>query len=265
MKEFKIIYGKITEQSSCLERENQRLRQALHELLEEDDIKSIPGYKILKTTYETYLTEKQKPVPKSASRASVSANMDYDPLHAPPKVRHAALRASKAYLKSSSLQEPKSKPKPKIKQETSPVDELECMLTSTPTSKPKPKPKPLAKVEAKTDALAKVKAEMKVEAASEAEIYVVEIQGKQYYVYDTYLYHINSHDRCGGVTDQGFQFDNGECVPFSTEGVTLCVDPISKEYPNYYTDINRTKIYNKIGHCIVHAVGEVQDNELYLW
>lgn len=233
-----------------LEKHNKLLKEGLSSLLMEEDVQSLPSYTLLKMTYSEHLE-------------GISSNndkcMNYDPFHAPPKVRISARKANTAAKKAMQSQQSQQPQQPQQSQQLdkppiikkpfakNPINNngpsmTECLLDSKPPSKPKC---------------------INVVAKKDDEIYLVEINGVEYLRHDIYLYDVKSHLRIGSI-DTGFNI-NGKIIKINNDPIILKDDqPICDEYP-YYGDIKGEKVYCKINANFAQAVGDIKNGELLLW
>lgn len=230
LKQIKTLITPLTKHIEELETHNKALKNALSDLLEEEDVKLIPGYELLKTTYETYLNDDV-----SLIKAKNDPMLGYDPLHAPPN-----LRRKKKPLIQTSLKRPSN-------YSSSMPDLNECMLESTP-------------IKSKPDKIV-----TEVSPRDNEGVYIVEIQGKQYYLYDNYFYDIDSLLRIGEVTDDGFTILE-QTIKFTTSPVDLEMVGISDDYPSFYPDITDKNIYKIIANGkVVQSVGTIENGECMIW
>lgn len=248
------VFDKCKKSIKDLETHNSQLIEALTNLLNEDDIKSIPSYELLKGTYSMF-TKLQK----NRNDAS-DISLNYDPIHAPPNIRRATKKQLKANLsnvysetiKESKPKEDKIKIVEKEKSYSEDMPDLDECILSSPVAKKKPTVK---KIE-----------ELPVKAVGD--IYLLEIKGNHYYLYENYLYNKTTLIREGEININGFTVNNTN-YPFESSHVTLENKCINEDFPDFYQGLGESSrgIYTKLKNIdVVQSVGEVSDeNELMLW
>lgn len=243
------MLDEISKQVTFLQKQNEVLRSAVNGLLEEEDVKMIPGYDLIKTTYESMIEQN---VRTNTEHVLKAGSTNYDPLHAPPGARKGKhVKTQMTHLPAVSKQSGYSRNMP---------DMNVCMLDSPD-------------VPAKTKVLTKVSVTKKTVAkpvktenirAEDKSVYVVEIKGAQYYLHQGYLYNVSDAIRVGTITEHGFTI-NGKSTPFTHKPVQLTKEPVSDEYPDFYLEDNGNSIYKVIGKNLVQAVGSRENNEISLW
>jgi hypothetical protein len=269
--DFKALFDKFVKHSDAVEENNRTLRDALRSLLNEDDIKELPAYTLLKMTYSPYL-DGGAPTPGSSNSNSTSSNSSssssFDPLHAPPSARYGAKKSSdnvKRPIASATTTEKKivseQTEQPESHFSSQMPDMNSCLLGG---SKPSVKPVIKSKVAGTPAAsVAPVKAEptkvvpVPVSPKSEDKIYRVEIQGKQYLLYNEDLYDAETRIRTGKISDIKFA---------TTDPVELSPIP---DFPNYYNGPEDEEgvqtVYILINGEIAQAVGTYEQGEVGLW
>ncbi len=96
--EFKSLFDKFVKHVDAVEESNRTLREALRSLLNEDDIKELPAYTLLKMTYSPYLdgatSSNLTLTLTSTPNATSSSSSSFDPLHAPPSARYGSKKSN---------------------------------------------------------------------------------------------------------------------------------------------------------------------------
>lgn len=245
----------IFQRIETLEDHVEYVKRGLRELFEEEDIKDIPSYDLLKATYNEYLVG--KPEPRKKSTTQTNDNL-YDPFFAPPSARKKAKAAVKRQLASGTapLKNTATAVSSPVTGQTSRSapsympDFGESLLEgmnepkSQRTAPPKPK-------------VNKVKAEGKV--------YLVEIQGVQYLrpAGDKYLYDPKTKERMGSVENAVFSIGDKTTKFESASPVQLT--PVTDT--EYYST-NDGKLFVRVAEegDIFQAVGELtEEGDIGLW
>lgn len=248
---LKGIMDEVEKHVVILEKQNTVLRTALKELLEEEDVKMIPGYELLKETYQNYIDNSVLDNTEHILKPSAAG---YDPLHAPP-----GSRKGKMPVKTKLV--PKMQPGPSKYSQDMP-DLNVCMIgepsrasasKKVVTSAPSVPSVPSVPVVPPIEVI-----------ATGMSVYVVEIDGIQYYFHQGYLYDKDNMLRVGDITTGGFSI-NGTLRPLVRKPVKLMDDPISDEYPEFYEDSERTTIYKEISEGLLQAVGSADEEGMKLW
>lgn len=271
LKKLKTLITPLVKHIEAIEEHNETLKNALNDLLEEEDVKLIPGYQLLKNTYQSYLNHDELP---SLVNDKTDPLLGYDPIHAPPNVR----RKKKSTAITPSLTETKSKPRPKIQPQpklkpqpgpqrksnfsSSMPDLDECMLGET-VKKPQ-----IHNIQNIQNNQTEETDEIEIVTDKNIGIYFAEIQGKQYYLYDSYLYDTTTLIRAGQLTSAGFKIGQ-KMVKFTTKPVGLESESISDDFPDFYPDLEDKNIYKIIkldkDTSVVQAVGSIENGECALW
>jgi hypothetical protein len=227
--EFKALFDKLSKYSDELEAENKTLREAINALLNEDDVKELPAYKLLQMTYGHLVsTSKVKIKAQSEVKAQpeVKAKAQlYDPLHAPPSARYGSKKLSLPSPPQTDFKRPLA-----VKQEESHYSSQMPDLNSCLLTVPKPKITP----------------------KKDETVYRVEIQGKNYLRFNDSLYDAITRVLAGKLAD----FKLGSL----TEPVAL--EPMA-DFPGYYS-FNDT-VYILVNDEIAQAVGTISDGDLAIW
>lgn len=228
------------------------LYKGLSNLLEEEDVKNLPTYKLLHGIYSEYLTSK----PPAQKTDKIVNEELYDPLYAPPKTRKRVnQRAKKEMLESKFKAEPKPKaetpasaPAPSSVPSYMP-DFSESLLEGQGSTKVKVKkvtePKPVSVQVSKGDT-----------------VYTVEIKGNQYLRHSKYLYDKSTHLRVGSIENGAFIIDSKPVSDFETN----CTVSSVPDTP-YYKD-NNGKLYVRLTDegDIYQGVGELTpEGDIGLW
>jgi len=279
LKQLKSLMTPLVKHIEILEEHNDSLRGALTDLLEEEDLKMTPGYELLKNTYEAYLEHEQLP-------ALINSKSDplkgYDPIHAPPSTRRKNNPKTSSNAKVQVNVKPKAKAKPaanakvevKVKSKSKPAKPKTTETTSNSnysSSMPDLDSCMLGEVPAKSKSKSKSKIVKSIvppvthiTTKEDVGIYFVEIEGKQYYMYDKYFYDTDSMMRVGELQNTGFQID-GKLIKFTAEPAMLQKDSISDDYLDYYSDIQEKNIYKEVKPNVLQTVGTIEDGDCMLW
>ena len=288
---FKDLIEKITRHSDSIEEHNIILKQALHDLLNEDDVKELPAYTLLKMTYSPYLTDvpaqsqsKSKGPSSNLNSSShshsnstnlTSTSVFTDPLHAPPSARRMG-GGSKVKVKVDVNPRRPIVGVP-LEHQTHVESDTDtnhysdqmpnmdfCLLGAPPV---KSKLQPVKdQVQVKDQVKVQVKdqdqedqdqtkaATIKLVPKVGETVYKVEIQGKPYLRYNDNLYNIETKHREGTISD----FKLGQASPV-VELETIA------GYPDYYASDGTDNVYILVNGEIAQAVGTYADGELALW
>lgn len=247
---LKTLTKEIFDKMDKLELHIEHVKKGLSDLLNEDDIVSLPSYQLLKSVYGEYLNDK----PEKAKTKGEKIDEMYDPLYAPSTTRRkgkAPVVKTKiqATLSVSKVQpEPNSKPQKPSTPSFMP-DFGESLLE---TKAPVVKKKAITVVPAKTSM-----EDIKVVATET--VYKIEINGAVYLRYDKYLYDENTHHRVGSISNDNFTI--------GSEKVNITSSNSIKKYnDNYFID-EEQKLYLPVNSelNVYQAVGEITDNEVGLW
>ena len=242
--EFKSLFEKLTKHTETLEESNRVLRDALKSLLNEDDIKELPAYTLLKMTYSPYLDESVTAVSSVVKEKQVQKDI-YDPLHAPPSSRYGSKKSSASSASSAvDIKRPLAMATPvhvspvKTEESThysSQMPDMNSCLLSKPAVKPV------------------VKQSSDIKPKSTETVYRVEIQGKNYLRYNDFLYDETTKMRAGKLSDfkLGTTTDPQELSPI-------------KDFPNYYLG-QESVAYILINGDVAQAVGTYENGDLALW
>ncbi len=259
---FKELFDGVSKYVDGLTLQNQTLRQALSDLLNEDDIKELPSYALLSMTYKTYLektnlTEDSTINPKQVRAAS---NPSYDPLHAPPSARFGASKKTPAVnprrplvgvtsmAESLDAAAPEEKNQESTHYSSTMPDMDSCLLGAPVPAKPK--------VSVKAKETKSLKQEpLKVSPKDTETVYRVEIKGRTYLRYNSHFYDEETKMRVGDITE----FKLG----VESEPVELTE---LADYPGYYGDgTGEGTIYILLNGEVAQAVGTLSSDELALW
>lgn len=238
---LKGVMEEIGHHVTILEKQNNVLRNALKGLLEEEDVKLIPGYELLKETYQNYIDNN---VLDNTEHILKPEAAGYDPLHAPP-----GSRKGRPTINAKQKVVARAAPAPsKYSQE---VPDLNVCLLEDPKKKSSSSSSSSSASSASVHAVG-------------MSVYIAEIGGKQYYFHQGYLYDIATCFLVGDITSKGFNIDN-VVRPFPRGPIHLAQDPISDEYPDYYEDTSGTAIYKILSNGLLQAVGSVDQEGMKLW
>jgi hypothetical protein len=258
---LKTLTKEIFDKMDKLQLHIDHLTKGLSELLNEDDIVSLPSYQLLKSVYSEYLNDK----PEQAKTKEEKIDQMYNPLYAPSTSR----RKGKTKV-TVGIQTPKTKTAPIPKQATVSIEQKES--SAPPSFMPDFGESLLeAKVPTKKASVGTVKVKSTVKSKTpqitedvvvrvpeESKVFKIEINGTVYLRYDKYLYDEQSHYRVGSITNDKFSV-NGSNVDIETLS-------LQKYNETYYSD-SENKLYMQVNPEIntYQAVGEITDNEIGLW
>jgi hypothetical protein len=260
---FKTLSTEIFNKIDQLEEHVAFLKKGLTGLLEENDIKDLPSYSLLKKVYSEYLTETPTLTVKEHR-----TDEQYDPLFAPPGVRRRATgkkHASKGPALDDDLAvelglEPEAGPISAQKTSSSAqkavssvpsfMPDLSTSLLEDVGTKAKPQSKQVTTVSIKP------KQNVEVKVKDTETVYIVEVLGKQYLQYNNYLYSPDSYLRVGEITSDGFKIGNA-----STKFESIELTPNGEYYMNDNIAHIRVADLN-----VFHGVGEMTESgEVGLW
>jgi hypothetical protein len=242
---FKDLLDKFFKHEESLTEQNNVLKQALRDLLNEDDIKELPAYELIKNTYEPYLTETITLVAPTVAKSKTTAGSGVftDPLHAPPGARFGGGSKSKITL---NVRRPIAvkEPEPAVPAAEHYSDQMpdmdSCLLAAAPV-----------KTKAKSSSL--TAREIKIAPKQGETVYQVEIQGKKYLRYNDNFYDADTRKR---VTNS-FKLGQAE-APVELEPVP--------DYEDYYWSAGKSDtVYTLVNGEIAQAVGTYENGELALW
>ena len=265
---FKDLVDQLTTYAESIEEQNVVLKQALRDLLNEDDIKELPAYQLLKNTYEPYLAtadvsaslSKSKSKSKSKANASATATppaVFTDPLHAPPGARFSSknkasenIRRPIIYGATNSATED-SKPSSSDHYSDQMPDMDSCLLGAPPPKTKAPPPK----INAASSTSLTTKREIRVSPKEGEAVYQVEIQGKKYLRYNDNFYDVESKQRVKTIAE----------LKLGQTESPIELEPVP-EYPDYYwSQANSDTAYILVNGEIAQAVGTYENGELALW
>ena len=260
MEQFKQSIKDITKYTEGLEKQVTILKKAINDLLNEDDIKDLPCYELIKMTYSDF----GKLSGGSSSSATVTTS-PMDLMYAPPHMR---------YKKQPQIK-PKSKESEQQTNETTTAEEstysshmpdMDICQLGGPGPGPTTKPSPV-KVNARPRT---VSVDSKTKAKSNVEVYPkktdminrVEIKGETYIMHDVYLYDIGTKNRIGKITDDKIVMDNNYIIPMGNEQPTIELEQLV-DFPEYY--VNGENLYRLVNNSIAQAIGTYNDGDIALW
>jgi hypothetical protein len=280
---FKDLIEKITRHAESIEEHNMILKKALYDLLNEDDVKELPAYTLLKMTYSPYLTDvsvasastsalgQSKAKTSSSSTSTLgsgSGSVFTDPLHAPPSARR--LGGSTKPLAKVEVNPRRPIVGIPLEHQTQThththvdadtdtnhySDQMPnmdfCLLGAAPA---KSKVKVKVKVKEEDYTTTTKPDTIKLVPKEGETVYKVEIQGKHYLRYNDNLYNIETKHREGAISD----FKLGQASP-AVELETIA------DYPGYYVSDGTDNVYILVNGEIAQAVGTYTDSELALW
>lgn len=295
IKTCKDAMSQLTKYLSQLEKGHETLKQGLSDLLNEEDVKGLPSYKLLKATYMPFIDGTSAIARATESPGGIEGDdMDYDILHAPPRLRNARKRANRqqrqkaisAYKteKDDELlhhsEADASLPtdldrKPKYIENNSNNDWQQpdfdtCLIPDKKGNLPEPKvAKPILLTPVLKDEDFQDDIAVSVTVRPSDHIYLIAIKDKLYLRYNEYLYDSETHLRVAEIDNQGIKFNNGDNIPCETGNVVLNNEPVMEtdEEPLFLDIKSEEKtVYYKINEHIAQAAGQLSDKgELLLW
>jgi hypothetical protein len=246
---FKDLLDKFFKSAESLTEQNSVLKQALRDLLNEDDIKELPAYELIKNTYEPFLTDTVTSAAPTVAKSKTTAGSGVftDPLHAPPGARFNSGSKSKIKLnvrRPIAVKEPEPASEPVATAAEHYSDQMpdmdSCLLAAAPV-----------KTKSKSSAL--TAREIKIAPKQGETVYQVEIQGKKYLRYHDNFYDADTKKR---VTNS-FKLGQAE-APVELEPVP--------DYEDYYWSAGKSDtVYTLVNGEIAQAVGTYENGELALW
>jgi hypothetical protein len=278
MKKFGSMVKDLTIHIETLKAENTHIRTGLQNLLNEDDVQNVPAYELLKSVYSEYLTA---PVPAVKIKTKDADNLDdqYDPLYSPMGTRKRTNAASRKKYEATcaSIAETVKNAGPKRTAASVSTDApsalgmavvkmhernisaksfsndvpdfgIDLLTEMAPAQNPKPKSKPKSKV-------------IIIDVTKPNTVYRIEIQGKEYYRHDKYLYDTVTQLRVGSVEE--------ECFVIAGKSIMIADDTSTRVQVQYidgdmYKD-NTGKIYTQVNDSVYQAIGEFDGEEIGLW
>ena len=248
---LKTLTKEIFDKIDKLELHIEHVKKGLSDLLDEDDIVSLPSYQLLKSVYGEYLNDK----PEKAKTKEEKIDEIYDPLYAPSTTRRkgkAPVVKNKVQV-TANVQKVKTETKPEPKKVSDPPSFMPDFGESLLEAKaPVVKKKALSVVPAK-------KSTEDIKVVATETVYKIEINGAVYLRYDKYLYDENTHYRVGSISKDNFII--------GSEKVNIASSNSIKRYDgNYFID-EEEKLYLPVNKelNVYQAVGEITDNEVGLW
>jgi hypothetical protein len=295
MEQFNQGYKYVVKRMEDLEKHNAQLIQTLNDILNEDDIKELPAYRLLYRTYSQFLNIQIQQAALKTEKAGPSQL--YDPLHAPPNARgkKPSFGQNAGYTQSeiSSTAKPESKFKDTVKDNfkgndkakiesaepqhtqhySSQMPNIDVCILSDNLPKPKimlKKPteaKSLAESKLAESKLAETKSrEVKIKTEKTDNIYKIEIEGVVYLKHDNYLYDVSTRKRVAIIENNAFKFTctkQEKSIGDHSEVINLHKVEGFSEY--YSTEINSGAVYILINDTIAQSVGEFNEGEIQLW
>jgi len=263
---FKDLVDQLTTYAESIEEQNVVLKQALRDLLNEDDIKELPAYQLLKNTYEPYLAtadvSSSLTKSKSKSKANAAATATppavfTDPLHAPPGARFSSKSKASENIRrpiiSGATNSATEDSKPSSSDHYSDqMPDMDSCLLGAPPPKTKAPPTTLA---ATSKTSLTTKREIRVSPKEGEAVYQVEIQGKKYLRYNDNFYDVESKQRVKTIAE----------LKLGQTESPIELEPVP-EYPDYYwSQANSDTAYILVNGEIAQAVGTYENGELALW
>lgn len=240
----------------ALEEQVTYVKRGLSEILEEEDVKDLPSYELLKQVYMEFLNSKTE---RSKTKEEKQDDI-FDPLYAPPTTRRRNAARAKKHLAEAAMGIAVPTESPSASAASA------SAASSAPTYMPdfnnvnfleninKPKQQHAA-----SEPLT-----VKVKVKDDTVVYTVEIQGKQYFRYDKYLYNVDTKLRVGSIENGVFALNEQEAIQFETLE-PLALNPVADT--NYYsTEDNRLFIRISEESDIYQGVGELTETgDIGLW
>ncbi len=246
---FKALFDSLGKYAEDLETSNRALREGLHSMLHEDDIKELPAYELLKMTYMPLLQQQTESVPESKTASPVTKEL-FDPLHAPPSARYGSKKPSQRPL---AIRDEPAAAEPEHHYSTQMPDLDSCLLGTPAKAKISVKPK-TAPAETSPAQVKLAPEALKIQPKPDEKVYRVEIQGKNYLRYNDGLYDAETRLRAGKLAD--FKLGAATDAPVELEPLT--------DFPGYYSG-GENMVYVLVNGEVAQAVGTFEDGDLALW
>jgi len=232
---FKKQFNDMISYAEGLEKQLVYVKTGLENILKEEDIISLPSYKLLSNMYKPYLSS-----PKV--KLDIVENKVFDPIYAPPSVRKSTVTLKQKKQKTQEI-EPEKKKEPVV--DSANIDLTKNLLIDDIPPKKKTKtiiPVKIGIVEAK------------------GTVYKIEIKGITYFNNGIYLYDSTTNIRVGSINANGFII-NGKSIPITK---TIKVKSFNE---NIFSakDPDGETAYVKVNDSICHAVGKIEDGEFAPW
>jgi hypothetical protein len=216
------LHGYIT----TLEKKIQSLEEILNGFMAEEDVMSLPSYKLLLMQY----TPNNKKV--KVCTTTIGSNNVFDPMYAPPNSRrNKPVVAVKQHPQSQQVQSQVHQAQPQV-QQVHQVQQQEVQ---------------------------EIISEVLIVPDADAFIFIVELEGAKYYFHDNYIYDITTLMRAGKLSCDGFQIGNATVQI----GANITVTSL-EEYDGYFKD-DTDKVYQKINDTIIQSVGRYVEGEIHAW
>ena len=247
---LKALSKEIFDKMDRLQLHIDHLKKGFSELLNEDDIVSLPSYQLLKSVYIEYLNDK----PEKSKTKEEKIDEMYDPLYAPSTSRRKGKQKTQIPVV-------KSKPVTQTSNlvEVKPSESVPSFMPDFGESllEQKAPVKKQSTLKVKTEPKNTIE-EIAVNVPKDQKIYQIEISGTVYLRYDKYLYDAQTHYRVGSIANN----------KFSVNGSEVDIEPLSlqKYDESYYSD-SEGKLYLQVNPemSAYQAVGEITDNDIGLW
>lgn len=230
-----------------LEARVKHLTEGFRRLLEEEDIQQLPSYKLLRMSYGEYLEGDTAGHKVSASSVPEKPQL-YDPLFMPPSMRRQQhTRPKPQPVAPLPVLAPPAPVVATIEESATAPDFSQNLLDDVSA---------LAAPKKRLVVAKKATTAMCIEATGP--VFKVEIRGATYYRYDTYLYDIATKARVGRITEDGFQIDGKEIVPFSEKR------ELTERAGGLLVDAE-DKVYAPVVGDVAQSIGIYKDEALHAW
>lgn len=232
---------------SGLETKIQMLEGLLSGFLAEEDVVSLPSYKLLTMQY----TPSNLPIKKSTT--VLGSNNAFDPLYAPPNARRNKQQVKVKELKTG---QPMKSEKLEIKSKTNINHEMADETDEINSDE-------IAAAQVgEVNGLGEQAGEISyvdVVPTTDDIVFTVELNGVCYYFHNNYLYDTTTLIRMGKLTNDYFLIDNKQ-VSMGPQVTVSAID----DYPGYFKD-DTNKVYQKLHDNVVQNIGQYIDGEVHAW
>ncbi len=261
MESYKAAFKDLVEQcanyTESIEEQNGVLKQALRDLLNEDDIKELPAYQLLKNTYEPFLATSTVTVTSAkgkgkakdaATTAAGGSGVFTDPLHAPPGARFSSKSKVSENIRRPILSSTEGHNPPVAEHYSDQMPDMDSCLLGAPPPKTKvPTPTPVPSSVAKR--------EIRVSPKEGEAVYQVEIQGKKYLRYNDNFYDVESKQRVKTISE----------LKLGQTESPIELEPVPDYQDYYWSKSSSDTAYILVNGEIAQAVGTYENGELALW
>ena len=215
-------------------------------LFEEEDIRDLPSYQLLRLSYADYL-EKPGSIKQTAEVKRGGAL--YDPLFMPPSMRRGARKSP------APLAPPPPAPLAPVPAPAEPDDKGATDFPDFTQNLLDDVKKPAKKVAIK----AKPKTEVHPQVVADGHVFQIELRGTIYYLHGFMLYDKGTRQRVGHITQDGYTV-HGQFLP-CTWGEVIAL----KELADGALLGPDDKVYARISEGLAQSIGIYKDGEINAW